>query len=121
MKKDIHPEYKKVVFKDASSDFAILTNSTVKTSEKIVWEDGQEYPLVQLDISSGSHPFFTGKQRFVDTAGRMDRLEKKFGGKVALGSTKAQKPAPKPLTIREKLRLAAQEREAAEGEAEKKA
>lgn len=121
MKKEIHPEYRKVVFKDASSDFAILTSSTVQTSDTIVWEDGQQYPVVQLDISSGSHPFFTGKQRFVDTEGRMDRLEKKFGGKVALGSTKRQKPVAKPLTIREKLRLAAQEKEAAEGAAEKKA
>ena len=105
MKKDIHPNYRKVVFKDMSADFAILTRSTVETNETIQWEDGQEYPLVQLDISAGSHPFFTGKQKFMDTAGRLDRLKKKFGDKVALGNTKGRKvKAPPKISIREKLR-----------------
>jgi large subunit ribosomal protein L31 len=121
MKKDIHPEYRKIVFKDASSDFAILTHSSAKTKDTIVWEDGQEYPMVPLDISSGSHPFYTGKQSFLDTAGRIDRLEKKFGGKMALGSTKGRKPAEKKLTIREKLRAAAAKKEeGAAGTDEKK-
>lgn len=79
MKKDIHPEYREVVFKDLSSDFAFLTRSTVKTSETIQWEDGNEYPLVKMDVSSQSHPFFTGKQNIVDTAGRVDRFRKKYG------------------------------------------
>ena len=58
MKKDIHPEYKEVVFRDEDADFAFLTRSTIKTSETITWEDGKEYPLVKLEISSASHPFF---------------------------------------------------------------
>ena len=99
MKKDIHPEYREVVFKDLSCDYEFMTRSTVKTEDTIVWKDGKEYPLVKLDISSGSHPFFTGEQKLVDTAGRIDRLKKKFGNKMALGSLKrpkAAKEAPKP-------------------------
>lgn len=108
MKKEIHPNYRYVIFKDNSCDLAFKTRSSVKTKETIVWEDGQEYPVVQLDISSGSHPFFTGKQKLMDAAGRIDRLEKKFGGKVALGSLKKPKPAAPKLSIRDKLRAAAQ-------------
>ena len=80
MKEKIHPEYRPVVFQDVSADFAFLTRSTVKTSQTIKWEDGKEYPLVKVDISSASHPFFTGKQKFVDTAGRVEKFQKKFGG-----------------------------------------
>lgn len=79
MRKDIHPEYREVVFLDASVDFSFKTRSTVKTKETITWEDGKEYPLVRLDISSASHPFFTGKMKFVDTAGRVDKFRKKYG------------------------------------------
>ena len=71
MKKDIHPEYKEVVFRDEDADFAFLTRSTIKTSETITWEDGKEYPLVKLEISSASHPFFTGKQKLVDSTGEL--------------------------------------------------
>ena len=78
MKPDIHPEYRPVVFQDVSADFKFLTGSTVKTTETIQWEDGKEYPLVKVDISSASHPFFTGKMKFVDTAGRIDKFNKKF-------------------------------------------
>ena len=79
MKKDIHPQnYRLVVFKDFSSDVAFLTRSCAPTREKITWEDGQEYPLVKLEISNTSHPFFTGKMKFVDTAGRIDKFNKKF-------------------------------------------
>lgn len=79
MKKDIHPEsYRLVVFKDFSCDEAWLCRSTVATKDTIVWEDGNEYPLVKLEISSNSHPFFTGKMKFVDTAGRIDKFNKKF-------------------------------------------
>lgn len=105
MKKDIHPEYRFVVFKDTSCDFAFLTRSTVKTGDTITWEDGNTYPLVQLDVSSGSHPFFTGKQKFMDTAGRIDRLKKKFGTNVAVGSQKKRVAAP--VSIKDKLRSAA--------------
>jgi len=80
MKKDTHPEnYRFVVFKDLSNDEAFLTRSCVTTKETIEWEDGKEYPLVKLEISSFSHPFFTGKMKFVDTAGRIDKFNKKFG------------------------------------------
>ena len=80
MKKDIHPaNYRFVVFKDLSSDYSFLTRSCVETKETIKWEDGNEYPLVRLEISNKSHPFFTGKMKFIDTAGRIDKFNKKFG------------------------------------------
>jgi large subunit ribosomal protein L31 len=75
MKKGIHPEYRPVVFRDGSADFAILTRSTIETERTIEWEDGNTYPLVELDISSASHPFYTGRQRIVDTGGRVQRFE----------------------------------------------
>ena len=81
MKPDIHPNYRPVVFKDNSADFAILTRSTVETKETITWTDGKEYPLVRVDISSQSHPFYTGKQSIVDTAGRVNRFKRKYGKK----------------------------------------
>ena len=79
MKKDIHPKnYRKVVFKDFSCDEAFLTSSCAPSNETIKWEDGNEYPLIKLEISSFSHPFFTGKMKFVDTAGRIDKFNKRF-------------------------------------------
>ena len=81
MKPDIHPNYRPVVFQDNSADFAFLTKSTVETKETITWTDGKEYPLVRVDISSQSHPFYTGKQSIVDTAGRVDRFKRKYGKK----------------------------------------
>lgn len=79
MKNDIHPEnYRTVVFKDFSSGEAWLSKSCTPTSDKIDWEDGNEYPLIKLEISSSSHPFFTGKMKFVDTAGRIDKFNRKF-------------------------------------------
>ncbi|MDL5045072.1 type B 50S ribosomal protein L31 [Oscillatoria amoena NRMC-F 0135] len=78
MKKDIHPDYKEVVFHDTSSDFKFLTKSTIKSKEKIKWEDGKEYPVVKIEVSSASHPFFTGKKLFVDTAGRVEKFQKKY-------------------------------------------
>ena len=68
MKKGLHPEYKEVVFLDTSSDFKFLTKSTMKSSDTIKWEDGNEYPLIKIEVSSASHPFYTGKKLFVDTA-----------------------------------------------------
>jgi len=91
MKKDIHPEYRPVVFQDVSADFAMLTRSTVKTNETIQWEDGHEYPLLRVDISSASHPFFTGKQKFVDTAGRVEKFQRKFAGSYFQAKGKKQK------------------------------
>lgn len=78
MKKDIHPAYREVVFQDLSSDFSFMTRSTVQTRETITWEDGKEYPLVKVEVSSRSHPFYTGKQNIVDTAGRVDRFRRKY-------------------------------------------
>jgi large subunit ribosomal protein L31 len=83
VKSDIHPRYRPVVFQDMSGNFSFLTRSTIESHETTVWEDGNTYPLVKVDISSASHPFFTGKQTFVDTAGRVDRFQKKFGGKLS--------------------------------------
>jgi large subunit ribosomal protein L31 len=78
MKKEIHPDYRPVVFKDVAADWAFLTRSTVKSEKKIKWEDGQEYPLVTLEISSASHPFFTGQQRLIDSAGRVERFRTRY-------------------------------------------
>ena len=80
MKSEIHPNYRPVVFKDKTADFAILTQSTISTKETIKWEDGNEYPVYYVDISSASHPFYTGKQQYVDTMGRVEKFKKKFGG-----------------------------------------
>ncbi len=79
MKKDIHPkDYRFVIFKDFSCDYAFLGRSAAATKDTIVWEDGKEYPLVKLEISNASHPFFTGKMKFVDTAGRIEKFKKKY-------------------------------------------
>ncbi len=86
MKKDIHPKnYRFVVFKDISTDYAFMTRSAVDTKETIKWEDGNEYPLVKLEISHMSHPFYTGKMKLVDTAGRVDKFRTRY--------EKAKKPA----------------------------
>tara|TARA_B100001013_G_C24442753_1_gene376401 strand:+ start:375 stop:644 length:270 start_codon:yes stop_codon:yes gene_type:complete len=79
MKKDIHPkEYRYVVFQDVSCNYSFLTKSSIQTKDKIKWEDGKEYPLFKLDISSKSHPYFTGQQNLVDTAGRIEKFNKKY-------------------------------------------
>jgi len=78
MKKDIHPEYRNVVFHDTSSDTKFMTKSTVVSSETIKWEDGNEYPLIKVEVSSASHPFYTGKKLFVDTAGRVEKFNRKY-------------------------------------------
>jgi large subunit ribosomal protein L31 len=79
MKANIHPkEYRFVVFKDMSNDVAFLSKSTVKSKDTVVWEDGKEYPLIKLEISNTSHPFFTGKMKLVDTAGRVDKYVNKY-------------------------------------------
>ena len=79
MKSDVHPDnYRLVVFKDTSCDYSFLTRSTVETKEVIKWDDGKEYPLCKNEISNKSHPFFTGKQNLVDTAGRIEKFNKKY-------------------------------------------
>lgn len=80
MKPDIHPQYRPVVFRDVSANESFLTRSSASSKETVTWEDGNEYPLIKVDISSASHPFFTGKQKFVDTAGRVEKFQKKFAG-----------------------------------------
>lgn len=81
MKPKIHPEYRPVVFEDASAGFRFITRSSAVTSRTTVWDDGNTYPLVNLDISSASHPFYTGTQRLVDTAGRVERFRNRYAKK----------------------------------------
>lgn len=78
MKADIHPKYNPVVFQDVTSNFSFLTSSTMTSKDKVKWEDGQEYPLVKVEISSASHPFYTGKQKLIDTSGRIDKFKKRY-------------------------------------------
>ena len=80
MKPGIHPEYRPVVFRDRSADFAFLTRSTMTSSQTVEWEDGATYPVVDVDISSASHPFWTGRQREVDTEGRIARFRRRYSG-----------------------------------------
>ena len=79
MKKDIHPEnYRLVVFKDMSNDYSFVSKSCAQSSETTKWEDGNEYPLIKLEIYHKSHPFFTGKMQLVDTAGRIDKFKNRY-------------------------------------------
>jgi large subunit ribosomal protein L31 len=83
MKKGIHPEnYRFVVFKDMSNSYSFLSRSTASSRETVKWEDGKEYPLIKLEISNTSHPFFTGKNMLVDTAGRIDKFKKRYEKKA---------------------------------------
>ena len=77
MKNDIHPEYKPVVFYDTSSEFKFMTKSTMTSGDTIEWEDGNTYPLIKVEVSSASHPFYTGKKLFVDTAGRGEKFNRR--------------------------------------------
>ena len=81
MKADIHPQYNEVVFQDVTSDFKVLTRSTLGSKETIKWEDGNEYPLIKVEISSATHPFYTGQNRVLDTAGRIDKFKKRYAAK----------------------------------------
>ncbi|HLS14518.1 MAG TPA: type B 50S ribosomal protein L31 [Beutenbergiaceae bacterium] len=78
MKKDIHPEYHPVVFRDISADFSILTKSTATSENTVEWEDGNTYPVIDVDISAASHPFYTGKQKIMDTAGRVEKFRRRY-------------------------------------------
>ncbi len=82
MKEGIHPQYREVVFVDMSNDFSFVTRSTIATKETIKWKDGNEYPLIKLEVTSESHPFYTGKQKVLDTAGRIDKFRQKFGNRA---------------------------------------
>ncbi len=81
MKKGIHPEYQKVVFMDTVSGFKFLTSSTMRTSETMEWEDGNTYPLIKVEVSSDTHPFYTGVQKFGERGGRAERFNKKYNMK----------------------------------------
>ena len=81
MKKDIHPTYRDVVFQDTSSDFKFITRSTMTSNETITMEDGNTYPVIKVEVSSASHPFYTGKNIYVDTAGRIDKFKQRYGKK----------------------------------------
>ncbi len=78
MKTDIHPDYREVVFHDLSCDFKFITRSTIATRETTTFE-GKEYPLIKIEVSAESHPFYTGKHKIVDTAGRVEKFRQKFG------------------------------------------
>ena len=78
MKKDIHPKYNFVVFNDIASDFSFLSRSTKTSNETVKWEDGKEYPVINVEISSASHPFYTGKQKLLDSAGRIEKFRRKY-------------------------------------------
>ncbi|MDT2045111.1 50S ribosomal protein L31 [Priestia aryabhattai] len=81
MKPNIHPEYRKVVFMDTNSGFKFLSGSTMNTSETVEWEDGQTYPLIKVEVSSDTHPFYTGRQKFADKGGRAERFMQKYNMK----------------------------------------
>jgi len=82
MKAEIHPKnYRLVVFKDLSCEYSFMTQSAIETKDTVVWEDGKEYPLVKLEISHKSHPFYTGKLKLVDTAGRIDKFKTRYAKK----------------------------------------
>ncbi len=106
MKKSIHPkEYREVVFTDEQANFSFLTKSTAKSEETIKWTDGKEYPLIKVQISSASHPFFTGEEKIIDTEGRVDRfkarakkaaaLKDSLGNKTRKATTESTKKAAK--------------------------
>ena len=86
MRKDIHPEYREVLFHDTSVDEYFLVRSTLQTDQTKEWTDGKTYPYCVLDVSSASHPFYTGKQKLVDTGGRVDRFRKRFGNKSQINT-----------------------------------
>lgn len=79
MKPSIHPDYRPVVFRDASADFSFLTRSTATSERTITWTDGQEYPVIDVEVSSASHPFHTGQSKVLDTAGRVERFRRRYG------------------------------------------
>ena len=78
MKDGVHPEYRPVVFQDVTSDFKFLTRSTLSSKETVKWEDGNEYPLVKIEVSSASHPFYTGQHKVMDTSGRIDKFKRRY-------------------------------------------
>ena len=110
MKKGIHPkDYRPVVFKDLTSGDTFLIRSTIRTEKTVVWTDGNTYPLVSMDVTSASHPFYTGEQRIVDTAGQVDRFMRRLQtaqGKQADEVRRREeknKPAPKKPSLLQEI------------------
>jgi large subunit ribosomal protein L31 len=96
MRKDIHPDnYRLVVFKDMTNEYSFVTRSCAPSKESVKWEDGNEYPLVKLDISHMSHPFFTGKTQYVDTAGRIDKFKNRYARHMKKDDKKDEKKEEK--------------------------
>ena len=109
-KKELHPkDYREVVFLDEAAGFSFLTKSTAKSKETIKWQDGKEYPLVKVQISSASHPFFTGEEKIIDTEGRVDRFKaraekaKKMREALENKAKKAAKEAEKKAKAKDKI------------------
>ena len=99
MKKDLHPkDYRFIVFQDVSCDYSFLTRSTIKTKDTIKWKDGKEYPLYKVDISDKSHPYFTGQQNLVDTAGRIEKFNRKYNLKESASPEREATSADTPMT-----------------------
>lgn len=88
MRSGIHPRYEPVIFRDRSADFRILTRSTRSAEETDIWEDGRRYPVIDVEVSSASHPFYTGSSRVVDTAGRVERFRRRYGATVPNGGAR---------------------------------
>ena len=116
MRKDIHPEYREVLFHDKSMDYYFIVRSTLQTDETKEWEDGKTYPYCVLDISSASHPFYTGKQKLVDTGGRVDKFRKRFGDKSKIASSEEEITVPEEPTTEEAASEEAASEEAASKE-----
>ena len=116
MKKDIHPEYREVVFQDVQSDFKFLTRSTMTSDEKIKWEDGKEYPVIKVEVSSASHPFYTGKKLFVDTAGRVERFNQKYKAKQAAAKPPVKEEAPADEEVKQEAPAAEEATEESDAE-----
>ena len=83
MRADIHPKYHNVVFQDVSTNFSFRTRSTMTSKETIKWEDGKEYPVIKVEISSQSHPFYTGKHKILDAGGRVDKFRRRYAGSAS--------------------------------------
>lgn len=89
MKQGIHPDYRPVVFRDQSAGFSFLTRSTARSERTVTWEDGQDYPVIDVEVSSASHPFYTGTAKVLDTAGRVERFRRRYGRSAPTGSSGA--------------------------------
>jgi large subunit ribosomal protein L31 len=96
MKPHIHPDYRPVVFRDASASFAFLTRSTRTSDKTVTWEDGREYPVIDIEVSSASHPFYTGRATVLDTAGRVERFRRRYGSVTPQGAATRTPAAGSP-------------------------